>query len=50
MTAKELREDAIARFMASKAKKKQRVEHLVMIMKQEYEQKTGLSADYISVL
>ena len=44
------REEAISRFMASKARKQQRINHLVDVMKKEYEQRTGLSADYIFVL
>ncbi|MBQ0060962.1 MAG: hypothetical protein KBT15_04220 [Bacteroidales bacterium] len=44
------REKAMKRFMASKALKKKHVEQMVQYMKKSYEEKTGLSADYVFVM
>lgn len=40
----------MARLAASKARKKERAEHLVEIMKEEYELRTGKPAKYINVI
>lgn len=47
---KQTREEAMARFMAAKAKKKARIAELEVKMKDEYERETGLKANYFFAL
>lgn len=42
--------EVMARLAASKARKKDRVEHLVEVMKEEYELRTGKPANYVNVI
>lgn len=49
-TIKQTREEAMARFMAAKAKKKARIAELEVKMKDEYEKETGLKANYFFAL
>lgn len=48
--AKSKREEAMARFMAAKARKKEIIAELEVEMKADYEKRTGLKAKYFSAL
>lgn len=42
--------DIRARFRAAKTRKQERVNHLVKVMKEEYENRTGMVANYVMVI